>query len=310
MSSSELCVVLMSFSRMSEPEKTFEQPGDAVPLALRLIGVDQRVAAIGEREVVGRKLRRNGIELLLQLELELLLAELVHQRGLVLDQDHLALVDDADPVGHQLGLFDVMRGQDDGDAGGAERAHHLPHVLAQFDVDAGGRLVQEQNLRLVRQRLGDQHAPLHAAGQRHDLLILLVPERDVLQHLLDEGRIVRLAEQPAAEGAGRPHRLEGVGVKLLRHKPDHGARGAVVADVVVAVHRHGAAGRIGDAADDVDQRGLAGAVRPEQRENLAAPDLQVDAFQRLETRVVGLGKISNGDDGLHGDSRAGRVARI
>ena len=179
-------------------------------------------------------------------------------------------------------------------------AHHLPHVLAQFDVDAGGRLVEEQNLRLVRQRLGDQHAPLHAAGQRHDLLILLVPQRHVLEHLLDERRIVRLAEQPAAEGAGRPHRLEGVGGQFLRHQADHGARGAVVADVVVAVHRHRAGGRIDDAADDADQRGLAGAVRPEQRENLAAPDLQVDALQRLEARGVGLRKISDGDDGLHG----------
>ncbi len=45
-------------------------------------------------------------------------------------------------------------------------AHHVPHVLAQLDVDAGGRLVEKQDLRLVRQRLGDHHAALHAAGQR------------------------------------------------------------------------------------------------------------------------------------------------
>ena len=28
-------------------------------------------------------------------------------------------------------------------------AHDLPHVLAQFDIDAGGGLIQEENLRLV-----------------------------------------------------------------------------------------------------------------------------------------------------------------
>ena len=67
-------------------------------------------------------------------------------------------------------------------------AHQLPHVAAQLDVDAGGGLVEEQDLRLVRQRLGDQHAALHAAGQRHDLAVLLVPQRQVLQHLLDMGR--------------------------------------------------------------------------------------------------------------------------
>ena len=64
-------------------------------------------------------------------------------------------------------------------------AHHLPHVPAQLDVDAGGRLVEEQDLRLVRQRLGDHHPALHAAGQRHDLGVLLVPQRQVVQHLLD-----------------------------------------------------------------------------------------------------------------------------
>ena len=83
------------------------------------------------------------------MQLEPLLAELLHQVGLFLDQDDLALVDDANPVGHFLGLVDVMRGQDDGDAGGLERAYDFPHALAQFDVDAGSRLVQKQDLRFV-----------------------------------------------------------------------------------------------------------------------------------------------------------------
>ena len=43
-----------------------------------------------------------------------------------------------------------------------------------------------------------------------------------------------------------------------------------------------------DAADDVDERGLAGAVRSEQREDLAATDLEVDVLEGVETRRVGL----------------------
>ena len=65
---------------------------------------------------------------------------------LVLDQDQLALADHADAVGHLLGFLDVVRGQDDGHAALAQLAHHLPHVVAQLDVDAGGRLVEEQDL--------------------------------------------------------------------------------------------------------------------------------------------------------------------
>jgi hypothetical protein len=71
-------------------------------------------------------------------------------------------------------------------------------------------------------------------------------------------------------------------VQLLRHQADGSAGGAVVAHGVVAVGRDGAGGGIAHAADDADQRGLAGAVGAEQGKNLAAPDVQVDVFQRLK----------------------------
>ena len=59
-------------------------------------------------------------------------------------------------------------------------------------------------------------------------------------------------------------------------------------------------GRRDDAADDADQRGLAGAVRTQQREDLALADLEVDALQRLQARRVGLGQVRDGDDRRHG----------
>ncbi len=62
-----------------------------------------------------------------------------------------------------------------------------------------------------------------------------------LQHLFDMGRILRLAEQAAAEADGRPHGLEGVGVQFLRHEADHRARGAIIPLDVMAVDRDAAA---------------------------------------------------------------------
>ena len=59
--------------------------------------------------------------------------------------------------------------------------------------------------------------------------------------------------------------------------------------------------RLDDAADDVDQRRLAGAVRTEQRENLAVPDLEVDALERLEARSIGLGQVGYGNVGCMGN---------
>ena len=48
-----------------------------------------------------------------------------------------------------------------------------------------------------------------------------------------------------------------------------------------------------------DQRGLAGAVRPEQREDLAALDAEGDGLERLEPGVVGLRQIIDGNDRWH-----------
>ena len=57
----------------------------------------------------------------------------------------------------------------------AKALSHEPRILF-LDVHARGRLVEEEDARLVRQRLRDHYAPLHAARKRHDLRVLLVPE--------------------------------------------------------------------------------------------------------------------------------------
>src|ERR1051325_12182649 len=79
--------------------------------------------------------------------------------------------------------------------------------------------------------------------------------------------------------------------ELLRHQPDQLARRAVVGDDVVPRHGDAPRRRRDDAADDVDERGLARAVRAEQREDLAAADVEVDALERLEAGGVGLGQV-------------------
>ena len=111
----------------------------------------------------------------------------------------------------------------------------------------------------------------------------------------------RLAEQAAAEADRRPHRLERVGGQLLRHEADHargrrGSRATMSWPSTMTVPLVG----VDDAADDVDQRRLAGAVRAEQREDLAAADLEIDVLERLEARGIGLRQIGDGDDGRHG----------
>ncbi len=141
----------------------------------------------------------------------------------------------------------------------------------------------------MRQGFRDHHAPLHAAGKFGDLVVALVPQGEVAQDLLDQ-RIVRpLAEQAPAEPHGVDHPLEHVGGEFLRHEPDGRARLAIARDDVVPGHDDPAFAGIHQAADDRDERRLARAIGPEQGEDLALLDLQVDAPERLEPIGVTLG---------------------
>ena len=66
-----------------------------------------------------------------------------------------------------------------------------------------------------------------------------------------------------------------------------------------------AVGRLGDAEQDLDERGLAGAVLAEQAEDFAALDGQRHAPQRLDAAVV-LDEVVGDDDG-HGSILWARI---
>src|SRR5690606_28824354 len=86
------------------------------------------------------------------------------------------------------------------------------------------------------------------------------------------------------------------------------ARGAVVADDVVAIGADLPAAGRGDAADDADQGGLAGAAGPEQGDDPAAPAAQVARLQRAEAGGIGLFELLDRNGGLHAGSGHGPAA--
>src|SRR6185503_1905920 len=123
----------------------------------------------------------------------------------------------------------------------------------------------------------------------HDLAVLFVPERQRPQHLLDMSRVLRFAEETAAEGNGGPDSFEHVGRKLLGHEPDLGTGGAEVAEDVVAVRDDRSLGGVDDSADDVDERRLTGAIGTEQSKDFALLDLEIDLLQSLKARCIRFG---------------------
>ena len=115
----------------------------------------------------------------MQLQRQLLPAELAHQLGLVLDQDQLALVDDADAIGHLLGFFDVVRREDDRDAA-SRRARTICHMSRRSSTStpavgsSRNRMCGscDSALAIITRRF-------MPPGQGHDLVVLLVPQRQV-----------------------------------------------------------------------------------------------------------------------------------
>ena len=296
MSSSVVVVVSRSVKSTPISLEAAKKRGDAGVFGRRIEAIGKPPPAVLEFERPAGELLGQRRQRFVQRERQTTLAEFAHQDRLVLDQQDPAVVDDADPVRHLLGLLDVMCGQDDGDALGAQPAHQRPHVAAEVDVHAGGRFIEEEHVGFVAERLGDHHPPLHAARQFDDSGIALVPQRQVAQQPLDERRIGRAAEQPSAEADRMQDGGENIERDLLRHQANNRSCGAIVAHDVVAVdqypprrHRHRAAG-------DADQRRLAGAVGAQEGENLAFGDLEIDRIERDQAGLIALG---HGGDGYH-----------
>ena len=81
-------------------------------------------------------------------------------------RDDLAVVDDHDVVGQQVGLLQVLRGQQEGGPAGDEVLDHLPHLGAAARVQARGRLVEEDDRRVRHERAGEVEPAAHAARVR------------------------------------------------------------------------------------------------------------------------------------------------
>ena len=120
--------------------------------------------------------------------------------------DDLAAVDDPDPVGQRVGLLEVLRREEHGDALVVREPRDLlPQRGAALRVEAGRGLVEEQDPGLVHERKREVEAALHAARVAADAAVGGFREPDPLEQRLG-ARAARAspgspAASPAASGA-------------------------------------------------------------------------------------------------------------
>jgi hypothetical protein len=155
----------------------------------------------------------------------------------------------------------------------------VPQRAAALRVQAGGRLVEEEDRRAVHERERQVEPALHAARVAADLAVGRVGEADALEQLgaaaapLGLGQPVEPALQLHVLAAGEEVVERGV----LQRRADVPAHVGAMARHVEAGHGRAPRGRRQEGGEHVDGRRLARSVGPQEAVDLARGDLEVDA---------------------------------
>ena len=182
-----------------------------------------------------------------------------------------------DPVGEQDGLVHVVRDHEDGVACGVPHADELLlDAAARERVNLRERLVQQQHLRLDRERARDPDTLPHAAGKERRAFLL----RAVEVHHVDVflRRVADLLRRPAGVrlAHGDADVVEGGEPRHQRKALEHNhAVQAGLGDLAAFEDDATGAGLV-EAGDDVQQGAFAAPGMTDHRKELAALNLEGD----------------------------------
>ena len=164
-------------------------------------------------------------------------------------------------------LVEVVRRQQHGLAERAQRADHLPRGAARRRVEAGRRLVEEDEIGIADERDAEVEPALLAAGERLHARVALLGEPDELDHLVDVARRARSSRR-TSRCVSRTVRF-GQSSDCWSTTPMRSRNSGPGRCGSCPSTRHLARVAVAVALEDLDRRRLAGAVRAEQAEDLA-----------------------------------------
>jgi len=196
-------------------------------------------------------------------------------------------VQDRDLVGELLGLVEILGGEEHGGAAAGEVLDDLPHLEAALRVEAGGGLVEEDDLRVADEAHGDVEAAAHAAGVGGDPAAGRVDEAEPGKQAV--GDLPRALHAPQL---GDHDEVLPAGEDLV-HRRELAGKADRVPDLrglrrdVEPADGGGAAVGLEEGREDPDERGLPGAVGAEQREDGPARHVEFDAPEDVQV-LVGL----------------------
>ena len=224
--------------------------------------------------------------------------------------DHAAVAHPHDPLRPGRDLA-AVGDHEDRLAGGVQPVEQVEHLGRTRGVQRARGLVGEQQRRPVRQRPRDRHALALPARQRAGPLGGAVEQAERVEQVAGAGG--GLGGPGAGDERGQRHVLQRRQVldevEELEHQPDvaaaqPGEPGAAELLGADAGERDGALVRPVQPRDEVQQRRLAAARRPHQRDELAGPHGEVGPAQRAHgRRAVGLAQTPDDEVGHPGVGR-------
>ena len=214
-------------------------------------------------------------------------------------RDEAAAVHDGESVAEALRLVHEMRRQQHRLALLQQLLQSLPDEVARLRVEAGGRLVEDEQVGVVHQRARQGEAPLHAARQCADLRLGAAGQAGEVEQMRDARAHRALGQAEVAAIHQQVFRRREVRVEVvhLRHDADAHARLARAARHRQARQADLARVRRGQAESAAQGRRLAGAVGPQQ--SVAFPGAQLES-QPLQHGDAVVGFAQPGDaQGFH-----------
>ena len=219
--------------------------------------------------------------------------------------DDLAVVHRHQPI-EALRFVHVGRGDDDAHlrASRPDRIDEVPELTPRKRIDAGRRLVEDEQVRIVDERTAKAELLLHAAGELAGRPVLERVECRRGQKLGDAGASLgrRLSEQPAEEIDVLEYaqrRIE-IAAQPLRHVGDAAADGFEMGGVAQDCRRRRrpVPSESAHARNKRQQRGLADPVRPDHAHHDPRGNVDRDVIERDRRAVTVRDVRDAGDDGV------------
>ncbi len=209
----------------------------------------------------------------------------------------------ADPVGERLGLVEVVGREHDRGAPVLQRADQVPELPPRLGVEAGGRLVEEEQLGPADDPEGHVEPPALAAGELVAAGVALLGQADGLDHLLRRRAGRGSTRRSGATASATVRSARSLADCSTMPRRARQSRSPVVR--VVAQHLDVPAVALAVALEDLHGRRLAGAVGAEQGDALADLDVEVEAVDGRQVAVV-LGEAADADRAGHAPTLAPR----